>query len=93
LQETPTSNWLRRSPRGSALPLGEAVVGRFSDGETAISIYEPVRGSDVFIIQSTSTPVNENLVELLILIDALRRASAGQDHRGHALLRLCAAGP
>ena len=60
------------------LPLGEAVVGRFSDGETAISIYEPVRGSDVFIIQSTSTPVNENLVELLILIDALRRASAGR---------------
>jgi len=60
------------------LPLGEAVVGRFSDGETAISINEPVRGSDVFIIQSTSTPVNENLVELLILTDALRRASAGR---------------
>lgn len=60
------------------LPLGDAVVGRFSDGETAISINEPVRGSDVFIIQSTSTPVNENLMELLIMIDALKRASAGR---------------
>lgn len=60
------------------LPLGDAVVGRFSDGETAISINEPVRGSDVFIIQSTSTPANENLIELLIMIDALKRASAGR---------------
>lgn len=60
------------------LPLGEAVVSRFSDGEIAISINEVVRGSDVFIIQSTCPPVNENLVELLILIDALRRASAGR---------------
>jgi len=60
------------------LPLGDAVVGRFSDGETAISINEVVRGSDTFIIQSTCTPVNDNLVELLILIDALKRASAGR---------------
>jgi ribose-phosphate pyrophosphokinase len=60
------------------LPLGEAVVSRFSDGEIAISINEVVRGSDVFIIQSTCPPVNENLVELLILIDALKRASAGR---------------
>lgn len=58
------------------LPLSRAEVGKFSDGETAISIKEPVRGADVFIIQSTSSPVNDNLVELLIMIDALRRASA-----------------
>jgi ribose-phosphate pyrophosphokinase len=60
------------------LPIGASVVGHFSDGETAISINEVVRGSDVFIIQSTSTPVNDMLVELLILIDALKRASAGR---------------
>lgn len=60
------------------LPLGEATVGRFSDGETEIHIGEVVRGSDVFIIQSTSYPVNENLIDLLVMIDALRRASAGR---------------
>lgn len=60
------------------LPLGASIVSRFSDGEIAISINEVVRGSDVFILQSTCTPVNENLVELLILIDALKRASAGR---------------
>ena len=60
------------------LPLGLAKVGMFSDGESAINIDEVVRGSDVFIIQSTCTPVNDNLVELLIIIDALRMASAGR---------------
>jgi ribose-phosphate pyrophosphokinase len=60
------------------LPLGASAVGKFSDGETAISINEVVRGSDVFIIQSTCAPVNDNLVELLLLIDALKRASAGR---------------
>ncbi|MFZ5986566.1 MAG: ribose-phosphate diphosphokinase [Bacillota bacterium] len=60
------------------LPLGLATVGKFSDGECAININEVVRGSDVFIIQSTCPPVNDNLVELLIIIDALRRASAGR---------------
>ena len=60
------------------LPLGASKVGKFSDGEIAISIDEVVRGSDVFIVQSTSSPVNDNLVELLILIDALKRASAGR---------------
>lgn len=60
------------------LPLGASVVSTFSDGEIAISINEVVRGSDVFIIQSACTPVNDNLMELLILIDALRRASAGR---------------
>ncbi|HHY64385.1 MAG TPA: ribose-phosphate diphosphokinase [Clostridiaceae bacterium] len=60
------------------LPLGASVVSKFSDGEIAISINEVVRGSDVFIVQSTCSPVNDNLVELLILIDALKRASAGR---------------
>jgi ribose-phosphate pyrophosphokinase len=60
------------------LPLGAAHVGKFSDGETAINIDEVVRGSDVFIVQSTCHPVNDNLVELLVMIDALKRASAGR---------------
>ena len=57
--------------------LGRARVGRFSDGETRIEIDESVRGADVYVIQSTCTPVNDNLMELLIMIDALKRASAG----------------
>jgi len=60
------------------LPLGLATVGKFSDGETCVNIGEVVRGSDVFVIQSTCPPVNDNLVELLVMIDALRRASAGR---------------
>lgn len=60
------------------LPVGIATVGKFSDGEAAINIGEVVRGSDVFIIQSTCPPVNDNLIELLIMIDALKRASAGR---------------
>src|SRR5690625_4962995 len=58
------------------VPLGQCTVSKFSDGETQINIEESVRGCDVFIIQSTSEPVNENLMELLILVDALKRASA-----------------
>ena len=58
--------------------LGEAEVGTFSDGEIYVSLYETVRGSDVFVVQSTCTPVNNNLMELLIIIDALKRASAGR---------------
>ena len=60
------------------IQLGNSEVGTFSDGECFASIYETVRGSDVFVIQSTSTPVNNNLMELLVMIDALRRASAGR---------------
>ncbi len=60
------------------LPLGKCEVSTFSDGEIAVSIHETVRGSDVFIVQSTNTPVNNNLMELLIMIDALKRASAGR---------------
>ncbi|WP_312636142.1 ribose-phosphate pyrophosphokinase [Oscillibacter sp.] len=58
--------------------LGESEVGTFSDGEIFVSLYETVRGSDVFVVQSTSSPVNSNLMELLIMIDALKRASAGR---------------
>ncbi len=60
------------------LKLGEADVKHFSDGEIAVSINESVRGSDVFIVQSTCAPVNDNLMELLIMIDAMKRASAGR---------------
>ncbi len=58
--------------------VGSSKVGQFSDGETSVSINESVRGSDVFVIQSTSSPVNDNLMELLIMIDAFKRASAGR---------------
>ena len=58
------------------IPMGQATVGRFSDGETTVEINENVRGEDVFLIQSTSKPANDNLMELLICIDALKRASA-----------------
>ncbi len=60
------------------LPLGNLECGTFSDGESFVSIYETVRGSDVFVIQSTCTPVNDNLMELLVMIDAFKRASAGR---------------
>ncbi len=58
------------------LPLSQAEVRKFSDGETFIEIKENVRGTDVFIVQPTCTPVNDNLMELVIMVDALRRASA-----------------
>ena len=60
------------------LPLGDCVVKQFSDGEISVSINETVRGCDVFVIQSTCSPVNDNFMELLIMIDAFRRASAGR---------------
>lgn len=58
------------------LPLGEALVGRFNNGEVQVMIDESVRGKDVFIVQPTSNPVNDNLMELLVMADALKRASA-----------------
>lgn len=58
--------------------LGDATVGRFSDGEIQVQINENVRGDDIFIIQSTCTPTNDNLMELIVMVDALRRASAGR---------------
>ncbi len=59
-------------------PLGKATVTKFSDGEISVNIWESVRGIDVYIIQSTCNPVNDNLMELLIMIDAMKRASAGR---------------
>ncbi|HTI47414.1 MAG TPA: ribose-phosphate pyrophosphokinase [Casimicrobiaceae bacterium] len=58
--------------------LGRAVVGRFSDGEVMVELLENVRGRDAFILQSTCAPTNDNLMELLIMVDALKRASAGR---------------
>jgi len=61
-----------------SLPLGNAVVGQFSDGEINVQIVDNVRGMDVFVVQPTSSPVNGHLMELLIMIDALKRASAAR---------------
>ena len=58
--------------------VADCEVGTFSDGEISVNIYEVVRGCDVFLVQSTNSPVNEHLMELLIMIDALKRASAGR---------------
>ena len=60
------------------IEMGQCEVTQFSEGEISVNIGETVRGDDVFIIQPTNTPVNDNLMELLILIDAVKRASAGR---------------
>ena len=60
------------------LPMGKAFVGRFSDGEIQVEIQENVRGKNVVVIQSTCAPTNDSLMELMIMIDALKRASAGR---------------
>jgi ribose-phosphate pyrophosphokinase len=64
--------------RHLSISIGRAVVGRFSDGEVMVEILENVRGKDVFVLQSTSMPTNDNLMELMVLVDALKRASAGR---------------
>ena len=69
------------------IPLGRADVGKFSDGETSVSVYDTVRGCDVFVIQSISEPTNDNLMELLVMVDAFKRAR-GTDHRGGPVLRI-----
>jgi ribose-phosphate pyrophosphokinase len=60
------------------MPLGRAHVGRFSDGEVSVELMENVRGRDVFVVQPTSPPANDHLMELLVMVDACRRASAGR---------------
>src|SRR6266849_5905446 len=60
------------------IPLGRAVVSRFSDGEIMVEINENVRGKDVFVLQSTCAPTNDNLMELVIMVDALKRSSAAR---------------
>ena len=64
--------------REIGIPMGKAVVGRFSDGEVAVEITENIRGSDIYLIQSTCAPTADNFVELLVLVDALKRASASR---------------
>src|SRR5438132_11482368 len=60
------------------ISLGRCIVGRFSDGEVMVELLENVRGRDVFVLQSTCAPTNDNLMELVIMVDALKRASAGR---------------
>ena len=60
------------------LPMGKATVGRFSDGEVMVEILENVRGKDAFVLQSTCAPTNDHLMELMVMVDALKRASAGR---------------
>jgi len=64
--------------RSLGIKLGDGSVDHFSDGEVTVSLYETVRGADVFLVQPTCNPVNEHLMELLIMIDACKRASAGR---------------
>ncbi|HEU4622142.1 MAG TPA: ribose-phosphate pyrophosphokinase [Burkholderiaceae bacterium] len=64
--------------RHLGIPLGKMTVGRFSDGEVMVEINENVRGKDVFVLQSTCAPANDTLMELLIMVDALKRSSAGR---------------
>ena len=67
-----------RIPKELGLPVGDAEVSTFSDGEISVSIKESVRGSDCFVVPSTCQPVNTHIMELLVMIDALKRASAGR---------------
>mgnify|MGYP002700212463 FL=1 len=60
------------------IPMGDSTVGKFSDGEITVELNENVRGRDVFVVQSTCAPTNDNLMELIVMVDALRRASAGR---------------
>ena len=64
--------------RELGIPMGKAVVGRFSDGEVMVEIMENIRGSDVYLVQSTCAPAADNFIELLVLVDALKRASASR---------------
>src|SRR5918994_4984653 len=60
------------------LSLGRAIVGKFSDGEVMVELLENVRGKDVFVLQSTCAPTNDSLMEIILMVDALKRASAGR---------------
>src|SRR3970040_408872 len=60
------------------IPLGHATVGRFSDGEVMVELLENVRGKDCFVLQSTCAPTNDNLMGLLVMVDALKRSSAAR---------------
>ena len=71
-------NLAKKVASNLGLKLGEATVGSFSDGETMLELLENVRGKDVFILQSTSFPTNDNLMEIMVMVDALRRSSAAR---------------
>jgi hypothetical protein len=71
-----TANWPSESCKYIGVPLGQATISSFPDGETYVRIEENIRGHDVFIVQPTSPPTNQHLMELLIMVDAARRASA-----------------
>ncbi len=73
------------------MSLGHVELKRFSDGEIWVKYGENIRGSDVFIVQSTNPPA-ENLIELLIMVDAAKRASANQNYSSHSLFRLLPTG-
>ena len=75
---TAHAEFARSVSRAVDLPLANAHIGRFPDGEVDIKVYDDIRGADVFLIQPTCPPVNENWIELLLLLDTLRRASAGR---------------
>lgn len=60
------------------IPMGDATVSKFSDGEITVELNENVRGRDVFVVQPTCAPTNDNLMELIVMVDGLRRASAGR---------------
>ena len=75
------------------VPFTKAVVRRFADMEVFVEIQENVRGEDMFVIQSTSFPANDNLMELLIIIDALQALERAAHHGGDSLFRLCPPGP
>ena len=73
-----SKNFAKEMANYLGLPMGKSEVKSFADGETSISILESARGSDVYVVQSTGSPVNENVMELLLMIDAFKRASAGR---------------
>ncbi len=73
-----TPDLAQKITRNLHIPMGNAHVGRFSDGEIAVEINENVRGADVFIVQSTCAPTNDNIMELIVMADALKRSSAGR---------------
>src|SRR6476469_6867067 len=68
----------QRVARSLNVQLGKATVSKFSDGEVMVELLENVRGKDVFVLQSTCAPTNDNLMELLVMIDALKRSSAAR---------------
>ncbi len=78
--------------RHLGIELGNVKIRKFANGEIYVRYLESVRGADVFIVQSICAPVNDTLMELLIMVDAAKRASARYDHRGHLALRLRASG-